>query len=122
MTSTSHHIALSGVNNNRQSVWWKEVELWVHSKGREPHMLPHRPSSHPQPVENCVLVPPVMQSLAKKRGNNRSSGEQKELGKPAARLVFFPQHRTCKHSNVFFQKSVGTRLGYFVIIPVFTPL
>ena len=80
---------------------------------------------HPLPTHNmdqCVLVPSVNQSLAKKGLSiNRIVLNRQECNGPAAGLNFQPQHCVCKHLNIPFQRSAGTRLGYAVIQPVVAP-
>ena len=76
----------------------------------------------PHSQENCVLVPSVNQSLAKQGLIiDQVVWERRELGKPAARLQFFPQHCNCKHSNMIFQKPMGVRLGYVTMQPICEP-
>ena len=63
------------------------------------------------------IVAQVNQSLAKKGVMiDWVVREQKEFGKPAARLMFFTLH-----SNAFFQKPVVTRLGYLTKFSIYTP-
>ena len=80
--------APKGVNNMGQNMWWEEVELWVTCKGRESHLL------SPPKQKEYVLVPSVNQ-VEVKQGLviDRVVWERRELGKPAARLQFFPQHK-----------------------------
>ena len=97
-------------------MWWEVVELWVVGKGVNPYPLPM------DNMDQCVLVPSVNQSLAKKGLEiDRIVLNRVECNGPAARLKFQPPHRSCKHLNMPFQQSAGTRLGYAVIQPVVEP-
>ena len=86
------------------------------SKGVTPYPLVIQQS------DQTVLVPSVNQSLAKKGLTiDRIVAYRQECDGPAARLNFYPPHRACKHINVPFQRSAGTRLGYALIQPVLPP-
>ena len=108
--------ALNNIDNKGQTVWWEAVELLVVGKGVTPYALP----THN--MDQCILVPSINQSLAKKGlFVNRIALNHQECNGPAARLNFQPQHRMCKHLNIPFQRSAGTRLGYAMIQPVVAP-
>ena len=108
--------ALNTIDSKGATVWWEAIELWVMGPGIDPYPLPI------QTLDQCVLVPSVNQSLAKKGLEiDRIVLNRQECNGPAARLKFQPQHRMCKHSNIPFQRSAGTRLGYAVIQPVLDP-
>ena len=71
-----------------------------------------------QNMYQCVLVPSVNQSLAKKGlAVDCIVLNHQEFNSLAARLNFQPQHRSCKHSNMHFQRSVDTRIWYVVLQP-----
>ena len=80
------------------------------------------PPPSPKLGENCMHLTCVNQSMAKiGLIVDQVVWERKEFGKPAARLKFYPQNCTCKHSNMHFQKPAKTRLGYVILIPVCPP-
>ena len=108
--------ALNNIDNRGQTVWWEAITLQVVGKGVTPYTLPTRD------MGQCVLVPSVNQSLAKKGLTmDRIVVYRQECNGPAARLNFHPPHRACKHSFMSFQRSAGMRLGYAVMQLVLQP-
>ena len=108
--------AFNDIDNRGQTVWWEAITLEVVGKGVTPYPLVI------QNPDQTVLVPSVNQSLAKKGLTiDRIVAYRQECDGPAARLVFYPPHRACKHINASFQRSAGTRLGYAVLQPVLSP-
>ena len=108
--------AFNDIDNRGQTVWWEAITLEVVGKGVTPYPLVI------QNPDQTVLVPSVNQSLAKKGLTiDRIVAYRQECDGPAARLVFYPPHRACKHINAVFQRSAGTRLGYATLQPVLPP-
>ena len=97
--------ALNNIDNRGQTVWWEAITLQVVGKGVTPYTLPTRD------MGQCVLVPSVNQSLAKKGLTiDQIVLYRQECNGPAARLNFQTPHRACKHSFTLFQWSAGTKL------------
>ena len=108
--------AKNNIDNRGQTVRWEAIELWVMGKRVTPYPLPTRD------MDQCVLVPSVNQSLAKKGlPIDQIVLNRHEFNGPAARLNFQPQHCLCRHSYSLFQWSARTRLGYAVLQPVLNP-